>query len=117
VNEHSFSCLIAHAQSSFSLEYWAELSAEHKKIPEHRKWMYSADPFAAKKEVADRQKKAAAKNESAQEASTAGPSSRPPAASKSRNEFSSLQQVKMATDLREFVEDAIKKVCFHAHQS
>ncbi|KAG2088237.1 P-loop containing nucleoside triphosphate hydrolase protein [Suillus cothurnatus] len=40
-------------------DYWIELSAEHKNAPEHMKWMYDADPFAARRAVDERQAKAA----------------------------------------------------------
>lgn len=63
------------------------------------KWMYDADPFAARQEVNERQAKAARKQESAG-AKTSGLIS---------YEFSQTPEVKMATPLREFVEDVIKK--------
>lgn len=66
------------------------------------KWMYDADPFAARQEVNERQAKAARKQESAG-AKTSGLIS---------YEFSQTPEVKMATPLREFVEDVIKKVLY-----
>ena len=48
-------------------EYWNELAAEHKNAPEHTKWMYDTDPFAARKEVDERQAKAAKKREEVDE--------------------------------------------------
>ncbi|KAA1467821.1 P-loop containing nucleoside triphosphate hydrolase protein [Dentipellis sp. KUC8613] len=88
-------------------EYWNELAAEHKKIEEHQKWMYEADPFAARRSVEERQAKAAKKKEEAQEASASGASG----ASTPRlpNDFARAPEVKMAMDLRTLVEDAIKK--------
>jgi hypothetical protein len=62
--------------------------------------MYDADPFAGRQEVNERQAKAALKHENTG-ARTSGPVS---------NEFSQIPEVKMATTLRELVEDAIKKV-------
>jgi ATP-dependent RNA helicase DHX57 len=67
------------------------------------KWMYEADPFAARQEVNNRQAKAARKHESTG-TNTSGPATA---------EFSQVPEVKMATSLRELVEDAIKKVFSH----
>ena len=44
-------------------DYWRELAAEHKEAPEHQKWMYEADPFAARRTVDERQEKSAKKRE------------------------------------------------------
>ncbi|KAK7058527.1 putative ATP-dependent RNA helicase ucp12 [Paramarasmius palmivorus] len=84
-------------------DYWNELANEHKNAPEHLKWMYNVDPFAAKKEVEERQARAAEKRA---EAST-GPSDRRPAGPS--NEFSHQPEVRMAGSLRDMVEDAIKQ--------
>lgn len=67
--------------------------------------MYDADPFSARREVEERQARAAKKREEA----TAGGSgiSRPQFVS---NEFTHAPEVKMASRLREIVEDAVKKV-------
>lgn len=87
-------------------DYWNELAAEHKNAPEHMKWMYSADPFAARREVDDRQAKSAKKREEPTETvDTRGPKDLPASA-----EFSQAPEVKMASSLRELVEDAVKKV-------
>ena len=66
--------------------------------------MYEADPFAARKLVNERQEKAAQKKEEA---------SRPAGSSKSTQpspEFANAPEAKMASSLRDFVEDAVKKV-------
>lgn len=81
-----------------------KLAAEHKAAPEHQKWMYDADPFLAKKTVEDRQIKATEKRDSA--AST----SRASSTISSSREFERCPEVKMAPDLRDIVEDAIKQV-------
>ncbi|KAG7099686.1 hypothetical protein E1B28_001508 [Marasmius oreades] len=86
-------------------DYWNLLATEHKNAPEHQKWMYNTDPFAAKKEVEERQTCAAEKR--ANVSSTAGNTS--PDSSSTLSEFSQAPEVRMATGLREFVEDAIKK--------
>ena len=62
--------------------------------------MYDADPFAARQEVNKRQAKAALKHENTG-AKTGGIIS---------DEFSQIPEVKMASPLRELVENAIKKV-------
>lgn len=84
-------------------EYWNVLAAEHKNVPEHQKWMYEADPFAARKAVDDRQAKAAKRKEEATAESNT-PSLRP------FPEFANAPEVKMATNLRDMVEESIKKV-------
>ena len=86
-------------------EYWAELVIEHKNAPEHTKWMYDADPFAARKEVDERQAKAAQKRQEANEDSATNLRSQLVS-----GEFSQAPEVKMANGLRELVEDTIKKV-------
>ncbi|KAI9508352.1 P-loop containing nucleoside triphosphate hydrolase protein [Russula earlei] len=80
-------------------DYWAELAAEHKNAPSHQSWMYDADPFAARKSVTDRQEKVAKKKEAQQtiEALT------------SESKFDDSPEVKLSSDLRELVENAIKK--------
>lgn len=66
------------------------------------KWLYEADPFAA------REARAAKKREivAAQQTS----SSRRPTEGQASGEFSQAPEVRMAGALRELVEDAIKKV-------
>lgn len=74
--------------------------------------MYDADPFAARKEVDERQAKVAKKREEADENRAGGSSS------SSRNqpisgEFAQAPEVRMASSLRDMVEDAVKKVSSH----
>ena len=87
-------------------EYWNELAAEHKNVEEHQKWMYESDPFAARKAVTERQEKASKRRDESQQGQNAGGGS----TSKVSKEFLNAPEVKMATELRELVEDAIKKV-------
>lgn len=88
-------------------DYWNELAAEHSNVPEHMKWMYEADPFAARKAVDERQAKAAQKR---------GQSSSDTHTDSARGnsvvsgELSTVPEVRMATTLREQVEDAVKQV-------
>jgi ATP-dependent RNA helicase DHX57 len=85
-------------------EYWAELAAEHKGAPSHQSWMYDADPFAAHKSVADRQEKATKKREAQETAANApAPDSKP-------NIFDNSPEVKLSSELRSLVENAIKTV-------
>ncbi|KAI0691979.1 P-loop containing nucleoside triphosphate hydrolase protein [Cytidiella melzeri] len=83
-------------------EYWTQLAAEHKQTPEHQKWMYDADPFAARKAVDERQEKAAKKRE--QPSSSTGTGAAGPSP-----EFAHAPEVKMASSVRDVVEDSIKK--------
>ena len=85
-------------------DYWKQLAAEHKAAPAHQSWMYEADPFAARKAVNERQEKAAQKNE---EVNRPEGHSRPIQQS---SEFVSAPEVKMASSIRDFIEDAVKKV-------
>ena len=85
-------------------EYWAELAAERKKAPSHQDWMYEADPFAARKSVEDRQEKAAKKKEEIQESATRH------VPRTEHNPFDNSPEVKLSTELRELVENAIKTV-------
>ncbi len=71
--------------------------------------MYDADPFAARKSVADRQERAAQKKES-QTAKT------PTSESKS-DLFNDSPEVKLSSELRGLVENAIKMVLFFSHPS
>lgn len=64
--------------------------------------MYDADPFAARKAVADRQERAAKKKEEAQQAAKA-----PVPQSDPRDDS---PEVKLSTELRERVENTIKMV-------
>lgn len=84
-------------------DYWNELAAEHQAAPEHQQWMYAADPFAALQEVKERQAKAAQKREATNNSSESRPGS-------AHGPYSDSPEVKMATSLREEVEEAIKEV-------
>ncbi|KAH9948231.1 P-loop containing nucleoside triphosphate hydrolase protein [Amylocystis lapponica] len=85
-------------------EYWNELATEHKSVPEHQQWMYAADPFAARKTVDERQAKTAQKKEgSSREVENARPSAQ------HSPEFADAPEAKMASTLRDLVEDAVKK--------
>jgi ATP-dependent RNA helicase DHX57 len=66
--------------------------------------MYDADPFAAKKAVAERQEKAAKKKEEARQTANA------PATRSEPNIFNDSPEVKLSTELRGVVENAIKTV-------
>jgi hypothetical protein len=66
--------------------------------------MYDADPFTARKEVDERQAKAAKKREETDGSSTSVSRGQPVS-----GEFSQAPEVKMASGLRDIVEDAIKK--------
>ncbi|KAF5385346.1 hypothetical protein D9615_001206 [Tricholomella constricta] len=83
-------------------DYWNELVVEHKNSPPHLKWKYAADPFAAREEA--RAKSAKRETSLAREASSSKRSQ-----SQVSGEFAQAPEVKMATILREQVEDAIKK--------
>ncbi|KAI1793062.1 P-loop containing nucleoside triphosphate hydrolase protein [Ganoderma leucocontextum] len=84
-------------------DYWKQLATEHKVAPAHQSWMYEADPFAARKVVSERQEKATQKRE---EASRPEAHSRPIQQS---SEFANAPEVKMASSLRDFIEDTVKK--------
>ncbi|KAH9934840.1 P-loop containing nucleoside triphosphate hydrolase protein [Fomitopsis serialis] len=85
-------------------DYWNALAAEHKNVPEHQKWMYDADPFAARRAVDDRQTKVAQRREAT---SSEGGASRD--VKHGSREFENAPEAKMAGSLRELVEDSIKK--------
>lgn len=85
-------------------EYWSELVSQHKAAPEHQRWMYDADPFAARKEVEERQAKATQKKEekvTALQGDTHKSSIAP--------EFTQAPEVRMSSTLRGLVEDTVKK--------
>ncbi|KAF5366936.1 hypothetical protein D9757_010848 [Collybiopsis confluens] len=88
-------------------EYWNQLAVEHKASPEHLKWMYDPDPFAARKEVEERQDRAAQKRAQINASSEPGASSR--SSGSVHNEFSKAPEVRMATSLRDRVEEAVKQ--------
>lgn len=80
-------------------EYWQELAEEHRTIPEHKKWQYDPDPFAAKAALEERQRRAADKR------------GKPETEEESDLRiFDGHSDVRMATTLRDQVESAIKKV-------
>ncbi|KAG6842444.1 hypothetical protein C0991_007574 [Blastosporella zonata] len=84
-------------------DYWNELAVEHKNSPPQWKWKYAADPFAAREEA----KAKAAQREIT--AAKAASSSSKGGHGQASGEFSQAPEVKMATNLREEVEEAIKK--------
>ncbi|KAJ3807294.1 P-loop containing nucleoside triphosphate hydrolase protein [Lentinula aff. lateritia] len=89
-------------------DYWNELAAEHKQAPEHMDWMYNADPFAARKQVDERQARAAEKRAQTVSSAESGENSRKGAVSGS-GEFSQAPEVRMALALRDQVEEAVKQ--------
>ena len=89
-------------------DYWAELAVEHKKAPSNQSWLYDADPFAARKSVAERQERAAKKQEAQQSANVPTPRSGP-------NRFDDSPEVKLSSELRGLVENAIKMVIIFSH--
>ncbi|KAG6845370.1 hypothetical protein H0H87_010479 [Tephrocybe sp. NHM501043] len=84
-------------------DYWDELAVEHKNSPPNSKWKYTADPFATREEA--RTKAAQREIAAAKEANSSSRPNRGQASS----EFAQAPEVKMATKLREQVEEAIKK--------
>jgi ATP-dependent RNA helicase DHX57 len=71
--------------------------------------MYEADPFLAHQEVKNRQAKA---NEKREAAATSSSSTADVRKTPNSNEFSQSPEVRMATSLRELVEDAIKEASY-----
>ena len=65
------------------------------------KWMYDPDPFAARKEVAERQAKATRKREESAAVSKV---------SQASHQYAHQPEVKMSSELRDMVEDAVKQV-------
>ncbi|KIK70609.1 hypothetical protein GYMLUDRAFT_148068 [Collybiopsis luxurians FD-317 M1] len=89
-------------------DYWNNLAAEHKEAPEHLKWMYDPDPFAARKKVDERQ--ALATERRARSAANTDPAGNTrQTASSSSSEFSRAPEVRMAVALRDQVEEAVKQ--------
>ena len=75
-------------------------------MPDHLKWMYNPDPFAARREVEERQDAAAKRREE-------GPSdSRKDNSGAVGEEFIGAVEVRMGGELRVLVENAVKTVCF-----
>lgn len=81
-------------------DYWTELVAEHKNAPEHMKWMYDADPFAARRAVDERQAKAAQNRQQGNSKDSTTQVSK---------EFAHSPEVRMTTELRDLVEGVVKK--------
>lgn len=88
-------------------EYWAQLEQEHKAAPEHQKWMYNPDPFAAMKEVEERQLKNAKHRE---ELSSHSSSQNVRGKGSLGGDLTGTVEIKMSSSLRELVEHAIKQV-------
>ena len=85
-------------------DYWKDLASAHKTIPEHQNWMYDADPFAAQQRVEQRQAKNPQKRETNSSQDSDSRKYTP------SGEFSQLPEVRMASDLRDLVEKAVKMV-------
>ncbi|KAG0702732.1 P-loop containing nucleoside triphosphate hydrolase protein [Suillus ampliporus] len=81
-------------------DYWSELAAEHRNAPDHMNWMYDADPFAARRAVDERQAKAAQHRQQGNSKDSATQTSK---------EFAHAPEVRMTTELRDLVEDVVKK--------
>lgn len=94
--------------------FWSELLADKAAAPPHREWEWNADPFAAKKEVEERQAKKKDKEEKAA-AVEAGASGRntpaqAPDGRKHGRAWEEAPEVRMAPQLREMVEGVVKKM-------
>nr|XP_019013814.1 ATP-dependent RNA helicase A [Kwoniella pini CBS 10737]OCF52595.1 ATP-dependent RNA helicase A [Kwoniella pini CBS 10737] len=99
--------------------YWSTLTAEKAAAPAHQSWEYDSDPFAAKKEVEDRQTKKKDK-EAVKEAQTQGTISNttgrgtPVVKEASQGgggaAWERAPEVKMASSLRETVEATVRKM-------
>lgn len=108
-------------------DYWNELAAEHKTAPTHLHWLYAADPFGAKKGSDEKAKSKDAPSTSGLRYATDPFGTRkgldeqkakfkdaPTTSGLRRNvattKANDLPEVKMATTIREAVEETIKKV-------
>ncbi|KAF8625176.1 hypothetical protein AX15_005488 [Amanita polypyramis BW_CC] len=82
-------------------DYWNELAIEHNAAPPHLQWMYAADSFAVKKEFEERKAKSIQTSDTPkkyeQRKSDVVPGSK------------DVPEAKMATSIREAVEEVIKK--------
>lgn len=87
--------------------FWSTLLAEKAAAPAHRSWEFSADPFAAKKEVEGRQEKRREKEAAREEAEKGGEVRN--GASGAR-EWGNVPEVKMTQTQREVVEEIIRRV-------
>lgn len=98
--------------------YWTTLTAEKASAPPHRAWEWSADPFAAKKEVEGRQEKRKEKEKAIEEGSAGGSgggsgSGRATPATNGGGggrSWEGVPEVRMAPTLREHVEGTVRKV-------
>ena len=102
--------------------YWSTLTAEKAAAPPHQAWQWNPDPFAAKKEVEDRQNKRKEKEEAKvttngdQSGSRSGTSTPrggggSAAVAPGGREWEGVPEVRMAPGLRETVEGVVRKVC------
>ncbi|KIM31725.1 hypothetical protein M408DRAFT_317990 [Serendipita vermifera MAFF 305830] len=80
-------------------EYWQQLAEEHRLAPDHLKWQYDPDPFAAKMAVEERQRKAKEKSEKPLDADEVD-----------LGVFDRGMEARMGSNLRDRVEATIKKV-------
>lgn len=96
--------------------YWTTLTAEKASAPPHRAWEWSADPFAAKKEVESRQEKRKEKEKAIEEGTngSAGGSGRATPAGNGGGgggrSWEGVPEVRMAPTMREHVEGTVRKV-------
>ncbi|ODN98303.1 ATP-dependent RNA helicase A [Cryptococcus wingfieldii CBS 7118] len=99
--------------------YWSTLTADKAASPPHRAWEFNPDPFAAKKEVSDRQNKRQEKEEektkAAESGSGAGSGRNTPAVRQEAKggrgaAWDNAPEVKMAAALREMVEGTVRKM-------
>lgn len=100
--------------------YWSELLAEKAGAPAHREWEWREDPFAARKEVEERQNKKVEKESRANGdaggggggGSARGSGRSTPAEDGRRGgrHWEEAPEVRMAPALREMVEGVVKKV-------
>ncbi|OXG91457.1 ATP-dependent RNA helicase A [Cryptococcus neoformans A2-102-5] len=91
--------------------YWSELTIEKAAAPAHRAWEYNPDPFAAKKEVTDRQGKRKEKEEKDKEVGSSGETGEAEGAKGSGGRgWDNAPEVKMAASLREMVEGTVRKM-------
>ncbi|KAJ7246262.1 P-loop containing nucleoside triphosphate hydrolase protein [Mycena haematopus] len=94
-------------------QYWNTLAIEHNNVPEHQKWMYNPDPFAARKEVEQRQVQALNKRRDqlapAESSEVGSWGSDPRPNHVVSKEFADAPEVRMAGAIRDLAEDAIKQ--------
>ncbi len=99
--------------------YWSNLTSEKAIAPEHQAWEWTADPFAAKKEVEERQKRRKEKG-AVREADRNGVDGRgTPIVPRGNGvghggrSWEGAPEVRMAPGLREMVEGTVRKVSSH----